>query len=574
MLGYIARRLLLMIPTLLGITFLVFMLLAMAPGGIGAALRAAGGSVDADSKASLQLLYIEDRYGLDDPAVVQYGRWLARISPVKFGERSMRNYAGDLEEPPRDVKAMPMGPGWFAGSYELPADLEATAADRNRTMADDETSSRSAAVDLALAAAAERKAEGLSVGENPGSIPEYKDANKAYLRARAQYLMAARGFASSISRYASADTLRLRKIEVDALVAGGVDSKIAERQASVTTESPFNAAVSGNNIIDYDLLQTMKPVTSLNEAWNVLVTGYAELVVAHAEAEAALRRVRTAYERGPYPLAGVGILGFATFDWPDFGKSFTIGRPVLDLITEALPVTLLLNVAAVPIIYLVAVPFGMHAAARHNKLFDKVSGSIFVIFWSIPVVWAGVLAIGFLADKQYLGLFPVSGLHSNNADEMAFLPGWDAAGFQAGYLLDTLWHMVLPVFCLVYGGWAVLAKQTRAAMLDTYTMDFVRTARAKGVSDHDVKWYHVFRNSLLPVITIFVLVFPAMLAGSVVVERIFSIPGMGSLILAAIFNLDRDVILANVFMIAVLNLLALLLADILYAAADPRVTFD
>ena len=147
-------------------------------------------------------------------------------------------------------------------------------------------------------------------------------------------------------------------------------------------------------------------------------------------------------------------------------------------------------------------------------------------------------------------------------------------GFQRGYLLDTIWHMVLPVFCLVYGGWAVLAKQTRAAMLDTYTMDFVRTARAKGVSDHDVKWYHVFRNSLLPVITIFVLVFPAMLAGSVVVERIFSIPGMGSLILSAIFNLDRDVILANVFMIAVLNLLALLLADILYAAADPRFTFD
>ena len=144
MLGYIARRLLLMIPTLLGITFLVFMLLAMAPGGIGAALRAAGGSVDADSKASLQLLYIEDRYGLDDPAVVQYGRWLARISPLKFGERSMRNYAGDLEEPPRDVKAMPMGPGWFAGSYELPQDLEATAADRNRTQADDETSTRSA----------------------------------------------------------------------------------------------------------------------------------------------------------------------------------------------------------------------------------------------------------------------------------------------------------------------------------------------------------------------------------------------------------------------------------------------
>ena len=146
MLGYIVRRLLLMIPTLLGITFLVFMLLAMAPGGIGAALRAAGGSVDADSKASMQLLYIEDRYGLDDPAVVQYGRWLGRISPVKFGERSMRNYAGDLEEPPRSVKPLPMGPGWFKEWYKSPLDLEKQAEEQHRPLADDDNPGRIAAV--------------------------------------------------------------------------------------------------------------------------------------------------------------------------------------------------------------------------------------------------------------------------------------------------------------------------------------------------------------------------------------------------------------------------------------------
>ena len=170
--------------------------------------------------------------------------------------------------------------------------------------------------------------------------------------------------------------------------------------------------------------------------------------------------------------------------------------------------------------------------------------------------------------------FPASGLHSNGADDMLYLPNWVDGVFHQGYLLDLLWHLVLPVMCLVYGGFAVLAKQTRAAMLDNYTMDFVRTARAKGVSDSSVKWHHVFRNSLLPIITIFVLVFPAMLAGSVVIERIFSVPGMGSLIIQAIFNMDRDVILANVFMIAIVNLLALLLADILYAVADPRVTYD
>ncbi len=573
MLGYIVRRLFLMIPTLLGITFLVFMLLALAPGGIGAALRAAGGNVDADSKASLQLLYIEDRYGLDDHPIVQYGRWLARISPIKFGRRSMRNYAGDLEPPPRSVKEIPIGPAWFGDALDLPADLVEKAEARNRTVADDAGEARVAAIVQSEAAADLRRLEGLAVGRDPAAIPEYKDANKVYLRARAEYLMSSRSLASAIAGYAAADSDRAIGLERDRLVDEGIDPKVAARIATDSVRSKFNDVVGDGNVIDYDRLEDMTPETSVPE-WLGMVAAYRDTVEKRAEAVASLARVNAAYERGPYPKAGIGAGDVVSLDWPDFGKSFTLGRPVLDLIAEALPVTLLLNIAAIPIIYLVAVPFGMQAAARHNRLFDKVSGSIFVIFWSIPVVWAGVLAIGFLADDQYLGLFPVSGLHSNGADDMMFLPGWNGTKFEIGYMLDTAWHMVLPVICLVYGGWAVLAKQTRAAMLDTYTMDFVRTARAKGVSDQDVKWYHVFRNSLLPIITIFVLVFPAMLAGSVVVERIFSIPGMGSLILGAIFNLDRDVILANVFMIAVLNLLALLLADILYAAADPRVTFD
>ena len=573
MLGYIVRRLFLMIPTLLGITFLVFMLLALAPGGIGAALRAAGGNVDADSKASLQLLYIEDRYGLDDHPIVQYGRWLARISPIKFGRRSMRNYAGDLEPPPRSVKEIPIGPAWFGDALDLPADLVEKAEARNRTVADDAGEARVAAIVQSEAAADLRRSEGLAVGRDPAAIPEYKDANKVYLRARAEYLMSSRSLASAIAGYAAADSDRAIGLERDRLVDEGIDPKVAARIATDSVRSKFNDVVGDGNVIDYARLEDMTPETSVPE-WLGMVAAYRDTVEKRAEAVTSLARVNAAYERGPYPKAGIGAGDVVSLDWPDFGKSFTLGRPVLDLIAEALPVTLLLNIAAIPIIYLVAVPFGMQAAARHNRLFDKVSGSIFVIFWSIPVVWAGVLAIGFLADDQYLGLFPVSGLHSNGADDMMFLPGWNGTKFEIGYMLDTAWHMVLPVICLVYGGWAVLAKQTRAAMLDTYTMDFVRTARAKGVSDHDVKWYHVFRNSLLPIITIFVLVFPAMLAGSVVVERIFSIPGMGSLILGAIFNLDRDVILANVFMIAVLNLLALLLADILYAAADPRVTFD
>ena len=348
---------------------------------------------------------------------------------------------------------------------------------------------------------------------------------------------------------------------------------VATRQAASAVKSAYSIAILDAGEIDYSTLARIAPDTSL-DTWPAICSAYSDTVQKQAAALAALSRVQAAYQRGPYPRSGIGFGNVVSLDWPDFGKSFTIGRSVIDLIAEALPVTLLLNVVAIPFIYFIAVPFGMQAAAQQNKWFDKISGTVFVMFWSIPVVWAGVLAIGFLANQQYLGWFPASGLHSNDADDMLYLPNWVDGIFNRGYLIDLLWHLVLPVMCLVYGGFAVLAKQTRAAMLDNYTMDFVRTARAKGVSDSSVKWHHVFRNSLLPIIPIFVLVFPAMLAGSVVIERIFSVPGMGSLIIQAIFNMDRDVILANVFMIAIVNLLALLLADILYAVADPRVTYD
>ena len=294
------------------------------------------------------------------------------------------------------------------------------------------------------------------------------------------------------------------------------------------------------------------------------------------ETAVALRtRLERAFDAKPYDQVGIPVLpGILSLGPPDFGVAFSRGRPVVDLIAAALPVTMLLNLIAIPIIYLIAIPTGMLAAVRRGKLFDVASGALFVALWSVPTVWAGVLAIGYLANKQYLGLFPVSGLHDSDASTYLYLPSWQNGVFAPGYLLDLLWHLALPVACLVYGGFAVLAKQTRAAMLDNLSADYVRTARAKGVPARAVIFRHVFRNSLLPLITMFVSVFPAMLAGSVVIERIFSVPGMGSLIIEAINLRDRELILANTLMIACVNLLALLLADILYALADPRVSYD
>jgi len=273
--------------------------------------------------------------------------------------------------------------------------------------------------------------------------------------------------------------------------------------------------------------------------------------------------------------AGVPIIpGTLSVAMPDLGMSFSRSRPVSTLIAEALPVTLLLNLIAVPIIYAVAIPSGILAASRQGSLLDVGLGAFYVALWSIPVVWAGVLAVGFLASKDYLGAFPVTGLSSVEAESMGMLPSMIDGAWERGYLLDTLWHLVLPVACLVYTGFAILSKQTRAAMLENFNADYVRTAKAKGVSRRDVVYRHVFRNSLLPIITMFVSIFPAMLGGSVVIERIFSVPGMGNLIIDAIALRDRELLLANALIVGLVNILALLLADILYALADPRISYD
>src|SRR5262249_1738306 len=261
---------------------------------------------------------------------------------------------------------------------------------------------------------------------------------------------------------------------------------------------------------------------------------------------------------------------------PDFGTAFSRQRPVIELIPPALKVTLSLNLCAIPIIYLIAIPSGILAASRKGSFLDVGLAALYVALYSFPVALAASLAIGFLASKPPygFGLFPPAGLDSANENHLLFLPSWNDAGFQPGWLLDRIWHMALPVTCLVYTGFAILSKQTRAAMLENFNADYVRTAKAKGVAPKDVVMRHVFRNSLIPIITIFVTIFPAMLARSVIIERIFSVHGMGYLVVDAITLRDRELILANTVMIAVVNLLALLLADVLYAIADPRVTYS
>lgn len=248
----------------------------------------------------------------------------------------------------------------------------------------------------------------------------------------------------------------------------------------------------------------------------------------------------------------------------DFGESIKHHRPVLELMGERLPITITLNLMAFVIIYLISLPLGTINAIRHKGFIDRASSVMLFILWSLPSMWVGQMMIGYLCNPDYLKWFPPAGLSSNNADVLPFFP----------WLSDRLWHLVLPVVCLTYTGFAYLTKQVRAGMLDNLRMDYVRTARAKGLPEWVVVLRHAFRNSIIPVITIMATILPAMFGGSVIIERIFSIPGMGLLAFEAISTRDYNVVMAVATIAGTLNLCGLLLADIAYAIADPRISFE
>jgi peptide/nickel transport system permease protein len=248
----------------------------------------------------------------------------------------------------------------------------------------------------------------------------------------------------------------------------------------------------------------------------------------------------------------------------NFGDSIKHHRPVSELIKERLPITVMLNLISFVLVYAISLPLGTLVAVRHKKFSDTAVSVVLFVLWSLPIMWVGQMLIGYFCGPTFKDWFPPGGLSSNFADTLPFFP----------WLKDRLWHLVLPVIVLTYGELAYLTKQVRAGMLDNLRMDYVRTARAKGLSNFTVVWRHAFRNSVIPVITIMATLLPAMFGGSVIIESIFSIPGMGLLAFESVTTRDYNVIMAVATIAGCLNLVGLLMGDIAYAIADPRISFE
>ena len=244
----------------------------------------------------------------------------------------------------------------------------------------------------------------------------------------------------------------------------------------------------------------------------------------------------------------------------DWGMSFTMHRPVLDALRDAVPNTLLLATAALILDFLLGTAIGTLQGMRAGSRFDRACSAVTLTLYSVPTFWLALLLL--LVFGQWLHWFPVGGV--TDSARYASLSG-------IGQLIDRLHHLALPALTLGVVGAAGTARFQRAALLEVLGQDYVRTARAKGLPERRVIAAHALRNALLPVITLAGLSLPFLLTGAVLIESVFSWPGMGRLATMAIFQRDYPVVTAAAMVAAAMVVLGSLLADLLYAWADPRV---
>jgi microcin C transport system permease protein len=245
----------------------------------------------------------------------------------------------------------------------------------------------------------------------------------------------------------------------------------------------------------------------------------------------------------------------------DFGESFRTFRPVLDEIFARLPISLTFGLTGFLLSYLICIPLGIKKALSHRSLFDTVSSVVVYVGYAIPGFALGVLLLVFLGGGSFLNLFPLSGIVSDNFE---YLPWY----LQ---ILDFLHHMVLPVLCYSIGGYAILMKNS---LMEELNKDYIRTALAKGLPYNRVVYRHALRNAFIPILTGMGSLFTLFFAGSILIEKVFSIPGMGLLSYEAMLNRDYPVVLGIIIIQTLFNLLGRLVSDFSLAAADPRISFE
>ena len=249
----------------------------------------------------------------------------------------------------------------------------------------------------------------------------------------------------------------------------------------------------------------------------------------------------------------------------DFGTSFFRDQSVIDLILEKMPVSVSLGIWSTLLVYLISIPLGVWKAVRDGSRFDIWSSGVVIIGNAIPGFLFAILLVVVFAGGRYLDWFPLRGLTSENWDDLT----WPLR------IVDYFWHMALPILAMVIGGFAGLTMLTKNSFLDQINMQYVTTARAKGLSERRVLYGHVFRNGMLIVIAGFPAAFIGMLfTGSLLIEVIFSLDGLGLLGFEAVIDRDYPIMFGTLYMFTLLGLILHIISDVTYTLIDPRIDFE
>lgn len=248
----------------------------------------------------------------------------------------------------------------------------------------------------------------------------------------------------------------------------------------------------------------------------------------------------------------------------DFGISHVDKRPVIEKVWKKLRYSVTLSFGSVILVYLISVPLGIWSSVRQGTWADRIVTIGLFMLYSLPSFFVGVFLLNLLTRGTPFQAFPTSGFESLETDHMTTIE----------YLKDVLWHIALPMICMSYGSLAVLSRYARTGLLDVIRADFIRTARAKGLGEPMVIIKHAARNGMIPILTLLATLLPSLIGGSVVIEVIFGIPGMGLFMFQSITLRDYNAVMAVLLLSSGLTLVGMLLSDLAYAAVDPRISFD
>jgi len=527
---YILKRLLIAVITLLGVTVITFLLIRLAPGDPGSINTSDESRSSSRETLSDHYELTRKLYGLDKPILINFDVMDARRTVLSAWEEFIKSSETNdkLEKRLLSFKKRLI-------PYLVPIAIELSDSDQHE-----------------LALRLLRDGAGVKSAQSAGALAVWWKEHESDYRQDSIYKEVS--YLENCSEDENDKVVASIQERLSELALPLVISRIESIEDSPARRRliAYAASFAGYSFKlkpDTDQSKYLNAQKFIERWWDSEGLAYREI--------GAFERFVKTFTEAQYPIWLGKIITL------DFGESYITHRPVTEMVFEAFKVTFTFQIIVIFLIYLISVPIGVFSAVKQNTVMDRiVTFSLFTLY-SLPSFWVAYMLILLLGSSQFAEIFPVQGLNSIGSESMTFWP----------WLWDRLWHMALPVACMTYGGLAVLSRFVRAGMLENIRKDYIRTARAKGLSERAVIIRHALRNSLIPIVTLLGGLLPALISGSVIIEKIFNIPGMGRLSYQAALQRDYHLIMAVAFFFAVLVLLGILLSDILYALVDPRIKF-